>query len=219
MRPRLLIVWCLLAMLLGAIALHEATGLFAPDPPQPPTGTIPMFAFGEPDLGQVEIIYRGQSAVLMRDPNGLWFQHGAGHRHGGGAGASGAADGATPDDVHASDPEQAAKIAEQLAVTTRMLADRRVEPEQGLDAYGLFDPQAVFLFYGRRGDQPDYGRPLDVLYVGDLLPTEYAYYTMRDGDDALFLVPRYQIALMLALAFGEAQAPSLLPSRPSAATD
>ena len=216
MRPRLLIVWSLLAVLLGAIALQEATGLFAPDPPQPPTGTIPRFAFGEPDLGQVEIIYRGRSAVLMRDPNGLWFQHGAGHRH---AGASGAADGATPDDVHAGDPEQAAKIADQLAVTTRMLADRRVDPEQGLDAYGLFDPQAVVLFYGRRGDQPDYARPLDVLYVGDLLPTEYAYYTMRDGDDALFLIPRYQIALMLALAFGEGQAPSLLPPRRSAATN
>lgn len=213
MRPRLLIVWSILALLLGVVVLHEATDLFAPGPPPPPTGTIPMFAFGEPDLGQVEIMYRGQSAALMRDPSGLWFQHGAGHRH------TGADAAATPDDVHAADPEQAAKIAEQLRVTTRMIADRRVEPEQGLDAYGLFDPEAVFLFYGRKGDQPDYSRPLDVLYVGDLLPTEYAYYTMRDGDDALFLIPRYQIALLLALVFGEDQAPSVLPAPPAAATN
>jgi hypothetical protein len=175
-----------------------------------------MFDFGEPDLAQVEILYQGQSATLMRDPDGQWFQHQGGHQH------TGAAEGETaaaPGDVHVAEPTRAAAIAQQLAVTARMRADRRVELEQALDAYGLLDPQAMIAFYGRNGDRTNYARPLDVLYVGDLLPSDYAYYAMRDGDDQLSLIPRYQIALLLALAFGENRAPTPLPVLQGSADD
>ena len=111
------------------------------------------------------------------------------------------------------DPERSAQIAEQLALTARMLADRRVRPEQSLDEYGLANPQTMIVFYGRTKNGVDYSRPLDVLYVGDLLPGEYTYYAMRDGNQELYLIPRYYIALLLALMFGEDQAPTPLPPR------
>lgn len=216
MRPRLVIVWLLLLTLVGAIAVQEGTDLFAPEPAPAHTGRVPMFDFGEPDLAQVEILYQGQSATLMRDPGGQWFQHQGGHHH------TGAAEGETapvPGDVHVAEPGRAAEIARQLAVTARMLADRRVEPERDLEAYGLLDPQAMIAFYGRDGERTDYARPLDVLYVGDLLPSDYAYYAIRDGDDELSLIPRYQIALLLALAFGEDRAPTPLPILQGSAQD
>jgi hypothetical protein len=216
MRRRLLIVWLLLLALVGAIAVHEGTDLFAPEPAPARTGRVPMFDFGEPDLAQVEILYRGQSATLMRDPSGQWFQHQGEHQH---TGAAESETAAAPGDAHVADPTRAAEIAQQLAVTARMLADRRVEPEQELKAYGLLDPQAMIAFYGRNGDRTDYARPLDVLYVGDLLPTDYAYYGMRDGDDQLSLIPRYQVALLLALAFGPDRAPTPLPVLQGSARD
>jgi hypothetical protein len=77
----------------------------------------------------------------------------------------------------------------------------------------------MIAFYGRNGDRTDYARPLDVLYVGDLLPTDYAYYAMRDGDDQLSLIPRYQVALLLALAFGPDRAPTPLPVLQGSARD
>jgi hypothetical protein len=200
-------VWLLLSALAAAIVVLEFTD--APEPGRPSeTGRVPMFRFGEPDLGSVEAIYQARSATLMRDADGRWFQHDASHRHSGAA--------SNPGEAHVADPERSVQIAEQLALTARMLADRRVRPEQSLDAYGLANPQTMIVFYGRTGDGIDYSRPLDVLYVGDLLPGEYAYYAMRDGDQELSLIPRYYIALLLALMFGEDQAPTPLPARQAA---
>jgi hypothetical protein len=42
---------------------------------------------------------------------------------------------------------------------------------------------------------------------------------MREGDQDLSLIPRYQIALLLALAFGADQAPTPLPPRQAATGD
>ncbi|MHC4107764.1 MAG: hypothetical protein ACYSTY_06750 [Planctomycetota bacterium] len=167
-----------------------------------------MFRFGEPDLGAVNVIHEGRFAALMRDANGAWFQHDASHRHGGEGGAAPA-----PADQHVADPERSAEITERMALTARMIADRRVQPERSLDAYGLVNPKTMIAFYGRAEDGADYARPLDVLYVGDLVPTEYAYYSMLGGDPELSLIPRFYVALLLGLVYGEDQAPTPLPLR------
>ncbi len=90
-----------------------------------------------------------------------------------------------------------------------MLADRRIKPEQSLDHYGLLNPQTIITFHSRIRTRD--AKPLAILHVGDLLPTQYAYYAMQPGDRELALIPRYYIALLLALAFGEDQAPTPLP--------
>ena len=138
--------------------------------------------------------------------------HEAGHRHDGAAGGGHAG---VPEPR--ADPAASREIAETLAAAARMLADRRIGVERGLDAYGLAKPPIMVAFYPRGEDGPDYARPLDVLYVGDLLTTEYTYYALRDGDREISLIPRYQIALLLALAFGEENAPSPLPARAAGA--
>ena len=71
----------------------------------------------------------------------------------------------------------------------------------------------VFIFHGRRGGEADYSRPLSVLYVGDLEPTEFAYYAGREGDEEISLIPRYHISLLLTLTHGAEAAPSLQPDR------
>ena len=46
-----------------------------------------------------------------------------------------------------------------------------------------------------------------------MLPSRYTYYTLLDGDTELFLVPRYFVTMVLALAFGEDQIPTPLPRK------
>ena len=71
----------------------------------------------------------------------------------------------------------------------------------------------VFSFYPRETNDPTSLRPLEVLYVGDMLPSKYTYYTMKDGDNDIYLVSRYFIAMLLAVTFGEDQAPSPMPEK------
>ncbi len=213
-RRRLYIIWLLFAVLLIGIIAHEATDIFAPAPP-PPTGRLPMFTFHEPELGRVEVLHQGRATALMRDARGTWFHHGASHGH-----HHEHEHGSDPDDhrhgdadaSHSADPmPSSAAIAERVELMTRMLADRRVKPEQSLDHYGLTNPQTMIAFYSRK--RADAAQPLAILHVGDLLPTQYAYYALRPGDQELSLIPRYYIALLLATAFGEDQAPTPLPVR------
>ncbi len=202
-RRRLWMVWLLLMILLAGIIAHEASDVFAPQPPSR-LGRVPMFSFREPELGRIEVVYSGRSAVLSRNPAGEWS-----HRHEDHSRRQNHNHGHDHDHRHA---QPSAPTGEQIAFVASIHADRRVNPEQSLDQYGLKTPQAMIAFYGRKGAEVDATRPLAVLYVGDLLPTQYEYYTMRDGDEQLSLVPRYYIALLLALVFGEAQAPTPLPS-------
>jgi hypothetical protein len=206
MRPRLFVVWGLLGVLVAGIVALEVTGALDPEP-KVPTGSFPMFRWTEADLGGVEAFYKGRHAALMRDPEGQWFLHGASHSHAAPAGGAPAA----PNDVHRADPESAAKIEKQLVIAARMIADRRLRPERDLNTYGLANPQVMIAFYGRTPDGADYSKPLDVLYVGDLMTTEYAYYAMVDGFDEMLLIPRYNVSLLLATMYGEDQAPSLTP--------
>jgi hypothetical protein len=212
-RRRLVVIWVVLGALLAGIVMHEATDIFAPKPP-PRTDSLPMFQFSEPELTRVDVMYKGQPATLMRNAAGDWFPHHGSHRHDHRHGET-ATDRAESklSHSHAADRQQATEIAQRLALMSRMRADRRVRPEQDLEHYGLDNPQAIIAFYGRQGKGLDASQLLDVLSVGDLLPTQYAYYTMRAGDTELSLIPRYYIALMLASVFGAEQAPTPLPPR------
>lgn len=217
-RRRQLVVW---GLALGLAA--AAAGLKAPGPGGEGgrgdghghgsggdvPGRFPVFAFGEPDIGAVEILYRGRRVDFERDGEGTWrrVRHGrGGHAHDEGGGDHGHGPGA------AGEADEAAAIASQLALTARMLADRSIEPELPPGAYGLEMPEAVVAFYGRSGPGADRSRLLDALDVGDLLTTNYAYYaTSRGRPGEVLLLPRYHIALLLALAVGEDEAPAPLP--------
>lgn len=172
-----------------------------------PEGRFPVFAFGEPDIGSVTVAWKSRYVDFERNPDGRWVQVGRAHDHGHGH--------AHDDDGHTHDrsgdrPDSpdAAQITEQFEITARMLADRAIKPDRPLVEYGLERPGIVLTFRDRLN-----GDPLAVLRVGDLLVTGYAYYTVLERrPNRILLIPRYQINLLLALAFGE-EAPSLVPER------
>ena len=213
-RSRLLTIWLVLAALVVAIVVADRTRIFDSEPVSL-AGTLSVFQFTEADLGSVEVLYKGQFASLMRDPNGQWFQHDTSHSHG--ATAAAGAD-AVAEDTHSADPALAAAIAKQVALTAGMNADRRLAPDRDLDSYGLADPQIMIVFYGRAVGDAVPSR-LDMLYVGDLLPTEYTYYAKRESEDELVLIPRYYIALLLELMYGKGQAPTPRPPAPDSAAE
>ncbi|MCB1739872.1 MAG: hypothetical protein KDK91_05850 [Gammaproteobacteria bacterium] len=220
--PRVLVIWAMAGLLLlGIVVLERRTGTHqigdGHGHGRAEAGRVPMFEFGEGDLGAIELFYEGRMATLMRDPQGAWFRHDGSHLHSRPPGQTQAAESGTivtgrgGEDLHRADPTDAAELRRRIEVSLKMLADRRIQPEQALQAYGLANPSIIIAYWGLRDGAPDYARPLSVLYVGDMLPTRYAYYAMRDGDRSIALLPRYQIALLLGMAYGEENAPTPLP--------
>jgi hypothetical protein len=231
---RTILVWVLLLVAVVALVQMDRTPTEQYDAhdhgpeglDELPEGRFRVFAFGERQIGSVTVDWKGRHVDFARDPAGHWMQanhahddaHGAdGHQHG----ADGHAHGYGPDqhwhdaEGHAHDHDgrhtetpDAAQITEQFEISARMLADRALEPDRPLAEYGLEEPEILFTFRDRLN-----GDPLAVLRVGDLLVTGYAYYTMLERRPGrLLLIPRYQINLLLALAFGD-EAPSLVPVR------
>ncbi len=198
-RRRVWVVWSVFLVLLAGMIAHEITNIFEPKS-HSHTGRVHMFSFHEPDLSRIEIVYKGRLAMLRRDATGAWSHDHDQHRH---------------DHRDHSHGKTSAEIAERIASTVHMFADRQVNPEQSLDQYGLMMPQAMITFYGHEDGKVDATQPLAVLYVGNLLPDQYTYYTMRDGDQQISLLPRYYIALLLAAVFGKDQVPTPLPVRES----
>jgi hypothetical protein len=201
------VVWLVLLALIGFILLLESTGE-PPEKRQSESAGIAMFAFDEPELGSIEIVYQGRSAKLQRDHDGLWLLYDSSHRHG-----TTNADRLHDDKEahHHADAEKAQELKQQVAVTARMRANRRIRPERPLEAYGLQKPQIMIAFYGRHDSQGSGSDPLAVLYVGDLLPDKFSYYAKREDGRELSLIPRYHVALILAATFGADQAPTLQP--------
>ncbi len=234
---RTILVWVLLVVAVAALVQMDRTPTEQYDAhdhgpeelDELPEGRFRVFAFGERQIGSVTVEWKGRHVDFARDPAGRWMQashahdraHGAdGHQHG----AEGHAHDHGPDrhwhddEGHAHDhggqeieTPDAAQITEQFEISARMLADRALEPDRPLAEYGLEEPEILLTFRDRLN-----GDPLAVLRVGDLLVTGYAYYTMLERRPGrLLLIPRYQINLLLALAFGD-EAPSLVPVREDA---
>lgn len=218
---RTVLVWVLLIVAVAALVQmdrvpteqYDAHDHGSEELDELPEGRFRVFAFGERQIGSVTVAWKGRHVDFARDPNGRWAQVGHshdeshdadGHRHDatGHVHEHGEQAAATPD---------AAQITEQFEISAKMLADRALQPDRPLTEYGLEEPDILLTFRDRLN-----GDPLAVLRVGDLLVTGYAYYTMLERRPGrLLLIPRYQINLLLALAFGD-QAPSLVPVREDA---
>ena len=219
LRRRLILIWAVFAGLLAVILATEfdiggggdaATPGLQVDGHGHGAGGRRMFVFGEGEVGAIDVLYWGRAGSLLRNSEGRWFQHRAGHRHGIGATTP------RPGELHRATPEAEIRIAKQVAITAAMTADRRIRPRRGLADYGLDKPAMVILFHGREDNEIGYKAPLAVLYVGDPDPTEFAYYARREGDEEISLIPRFQISLLVALTHGAGAAPTLEPKVPRA---
>ncbi|MCZ6749149.1 MAG: hypothetical protein O7D96_07635 [SAR324 cluster bacterium] len=83
----------------------------------------------------------------------------------------------------------------------RTIYDRRITPTEPLSEYGLADPPIVVIFYPRAPDGSVEPKALAILYVGDTLPSTYAYYTRVPGDSDLTIIPLYQVNSLIKFAF------------------
>ena len=235
MSYRLVVILFIFSVLVLGIIVHERTEIFTKNPP-PKTGQLEMFTFTEQDLGRVEIIFRGRTSVLAKDSEGNWFVLDDRHSHDGEHSHS--AEELVGHDHGESD--RSSEIKEQIEITTRMIADRKLKVSKvksfsdsvaciedtvhshtteirddcvAIASWGLENPATVFGFYPTEQEGVNSTQPLGMLYVGDMLPSQYTYYTKKDGDNDVYLVPRYFIAMLLATAFGPDEVPSMRPEK------
>jgi hypothetical protein len=195
-RPQLILVWGLLAVLLGAIVAVEVS-----DREQTRTeeraqaGRDPRALVPVPleEFGAVEIAHGGAVHRFERDASGAWFYHGA-HAP------------ADASHTHQTHIEQANRIDKALGVFSRIRTERQFAPEKGLQEYGLATPQMVVLVYA-----PKQLQPLAQFAVGDKAPDGVSQYIMPVGGKSIVTIPTYQIDNLLGLLQAVSGAPAAGP--------
>jgi hypothetical protein len=192
---RLVIVWGVLTVLVGAIVYAERTDLMSlwqktddGHGHDDPRNLVPV-PIGE--LAAVEIVDQGSVHRFERDAQKLWFYHGA---H--------AAQQASH--VHQTDPEAAQRIEKALAAFGRARIERRFtlnfaalgssqaqrgrEGEDDVRDYGVTLPSMLILLY-----QPGQVEPVARYAVGDVAPDTYSRYIQRLGSPEVVTIANYQI--------------------------
>ena len=191
-RSRLLVVWGLLAVLVGVIVVIEQTGFSRPRAAST-SSTDPrlLLPASVAELGAVEVIDAGTLHRFEREASGAWFYHGV----------HGAAESAHQ---HAADASAAARIERAFAAFGRTRIERRIGRERDVAGYGLAAPKVVILLYRSGATQP-----LAQYAVGDVAPdTVSRYVEVVGGAAGIVTIPSYQVDNLLALIDAVAGAPT-----------
>ena len=191
-RSRVLVIWVVLAVLVGCIVVVEQTGLGRPRPGST-SSTDPrlLLPASVDQLGAIEVIDAGTLHRFERDARGTWFYHGA----------HGAAESAHQ---HVADASAAARIERAVSAFGRTRIERRVGRERDVAAYGLAAPKVVILLY-----RPGATQPLAQYAVGDVAPdTVSRYVDVVGGTAGIVTIPNYQIDNLLALVDAASGAPA-----------
>jgi hypothetical protein len=195
MSRRMLIVWVLLAALVGAILYAQRTDLMSvwlkPDDGHGHTGPRDLVTVPVAELGAVEIVHQGTVHRFERDAQGRWFYHGV---HGAQQEAH----------AHQTDPAAAEQIDKALTAFSRTRIERRFtldfsamgrsEPERTLAMddnvrdYGVTVPSMLILLY-----TPGQVEPVARYAVGDIAPDTYSRYIQRLGGLDVVTIANYQI--------------------------
>lgn len=182
MSPRLVVVWLLLAGLVGVVVVVEHTDVLGRrigrastvDPRQ----LVPVPLDG---LAAVEVADAGRLHRFERDARGAWFYHGT---HTGREGAH----------EHPADPAAADRIGRALAAFSRTRIERELAPGRDVSDYGISPPRLLVLLY-----RPGESQPLVQYAVGDVAPDSVSRYVQVVGRPAVVTIPNYQIDNLLAL--------------------
>lgn len=184
-RPRLIAVWSLLAVLVAAIVgieLTDRAGTQGGNGGEPsrrdPRMLVPVSL---EQVGAVEVVSAGTLHRFERSAAGAWFYHGI---H------------AKPDaaHVHQADPAMAQRIETALQGFDRTRMERKLPTDQGVQQYGLAAPQMLVLMY-----RPQELQPLLQVAVGDLAPDKLSRYVIVAGDSSVVTIANYQIDNLLGL--------------------
>lgn len=194
-RSRLLVVWALLAVLVGAIVVIEQPGLGRPRAGGG-SATDPrlLLPASVAELGAIEVIDAGTLHRFERDASGAWFYHGV----------HGAAESAHQ---HTADASAAARIERAFSAFGRTRIERRIGRERDVTGYGVAAPRVVVLLY-----RPGATQPLAQYAVGDVAPdTVSRYVEVVGGAPGIVTIPNYQIDNLLALIDAVSGAPRRSP--------
>ncbi len=183
MRPRLIAVWGLLAVLVGVIVFVEMSD--RANEPAVGSGPVrdPRLLVPVPleQVGAIEVMYEGTVHRFERDANGAWFYHGA-HAQ------------AQAGHSHQTDPAMAERIAKALAGFDRARMERDLPLQEGGKELGLAVPSMVILVYA-----PKQLQPLAQFAVGDVAPDKFSRYVLPVGKNQVVTIANYQIDNLVKL--------------------
>ena len=185
---RSVVVWIVLAVLIGAIGAIEYRDRRAGsgDAGEAARSLLPVPV---DQLGAVEIADRGRLHRFERDTTGTWFYHGV---H----------EAATGAHTHAANPALSERIERALAAFGRTRTERQFDLEGDGAVYGLTAPEIVVLVY-RSNQSP----PLAQFTVGNIAPDTLSRYVSLVGSRRVTTIPNYQIDNLLGLVQAAAAKP------------
>jgi Domain of unknown function (DUF4340) len=181
LRSRVVVVWLMLAVLVGAIVAIELTEGRRSDRANEVDPRL-LLPVPVSTLGAIELVNAGRRHRFERDAAGAWFYHGA--HTGAESGGHG----------HAADPAQTQRIGAVFAALGRARVEREFPRASEAKDYGVTTPQILILLYAPKEPQP-----LAQYAVGDVAPDTVSRYVERVGGSRVVTIPTYQIDNLLAL--------------------
>jgi len=182
LRPGLVTVWLLLAVLVGAIVVIEyADRRRARSGGAGETDARMLVSVPVDHLGAIEVAESGRLHRFERDASGTWFYHGI-HTE------------ATAAHTHTADPVLAERIERTMAAFGRTRIERDFALGREGAVYGVTTPEILVLVY-----RPNQSQPLAQYAVGNVAPDTVSQYVMLVGSPVVVTIPKYQIDNLLAL--------------------
>jgi hypothetical protein len=177
MSRKLIAVWGMLALLIGAIVAIEMRDRAAEPSAGSRSARDPrlLLPVSIEQVGAIEIAYGGAVHRFERDAAGTWFYH-----------AAHAA--AQSSHTHQADPAIAAQIATAFEGFDRARMERDFPLQDGGKELGVTTPKMVILAYG-----PGQLQPLAQYAVGDIAPDKFSRYVLPIGKPQVVTIANYQI--------------------------
>lgn len=193
-RRRVLVVWLVLAVLAGSIAVLEYSDRVRPDESAGEhiagaPGSRMLLPAPVEELSAIEVGHSGTLHRFERDGAGAWFYHGV-HAN------------AQAAHAHQTEPAQAQIIDKAFAALGRTRMERQLKLDVQSGAYGLTSPQMIILVYGKGNPQP-----LAQYAVGDVAPDGLSRYVLQVGSASVVTIANYQIDNLLNLIQAVAEKP------------
>ena len=179
-RPRVLVVWAVLGILVTAALVIELA-----DGPSPAASAErsadALLGVSLDDLDAIEVGHAGAMHRFERDHHGAWFYHGT---HGT----------SEAEHEHHADPAKADLIAKALGGLARARIERRLPLDGGGAQYGFASPKMLIVIYREHE-----ARPLAQYAVGDVAPDSFSRYVQKAGDREAVTIANYQVENLVKL--------------------
>jgi hypothetical protein len=178
-RPRLLVVWIALGVLVaGAVVIEFTDRSPAPGAEQ---SADALLAIPLDHVDAVEVGHAGAMHRFERDHDGAWFYHGT---H---ASSEAAHD-------HHADPAKAELITKAFAGLARARIERRLALDAGSTQYGFASPRMLIVIY-----RANESRPFAQYAIGDVAPDSFSRYVQKAGSTEAVTIANYQVENLVKL--------------------